>query len=434
MDDVVFSFKALFDNKYAMLSRVRNYVENIKEFTVEGNTITFKAKEKYFKNFDAAASGYWEVYPKHIYEDVEKAKKIVNTAVGSGPFVINKYERGKQIVLTRNPKWWGWKDPNYAEQLNFDRVIFRIFGGERIKGLELMKKGVGDFLELSPEEYVVKTKGDVWRKNTEKIKTNIKRPMPYGYIGWNLTNPKFKDKKVRRALAMLMNRQEMVKKYRYSLSEPATGPWFRKSPFANPEVKAIPFDPKAALALLREAGWKDSDKNGIVDKVVDGKKIELSFTIHFASKEHEKYLTWYQDDAKKAGVGIKLNLIEWNSLIKLLDERKFEAVRLGWGGGTIDNDPKQIWHSDSRRKGGSNYVGYNNPKVDELIDLARKEFDRDKRRPLLYEVYKLIAEDAPYVFLFNDTHIMYMHSKKIGKEKDGRTYGIGTSYWWDRTI
>ena len=109
------------------------------------------------------------------------------------------------------------------------------------------------------------------------------------------------------------------------------------------------------MSLLRAEGWKDTDGDMILDKVINGKKEKLSFTILEPSKDFEKYLTIFKEDAKKAGVEIKIKVIEWNTFIKLLNERKFEAVRLGWSAGSIEIDPKQIWHSSSISGGGSNF-------------------------------------------------------------------------------
>ena len=122
--------------------------------------------------------------------------------------------------------------------------------------------------------------------------------------------------------------------------------------------------------------------------------------------------------------------IEWNAFIKLLDERKFEAVRLSWSGGDLDWDPKQIWHSDSIANQGSNFAQYKNPTVDKLIDEARVTMDKKARIVKLKQVYKLIAEDVPYIFLFNGKFMYYAHSARVAKPKDTFTYEIGSNYWW----
>ena len=121
-------------------------------------------------------------------------------------------------------------------------------------------------------------------------------------------------------------------------------------------------------------------------------------------------------------------MIEWSSFIKLIDEKKFDAVRLGWGGGGQSWDPKQIWHSDSI-KGGSNFISYSNKKVDRLIDEARLVYDQEKRRDKLFVVQELIADDYPYVWISFPKFSLYGHTNRIYKEKATYPYGIGTSYW-----
>ena len=120
--------------------------------------------------------------------------------------------------------------------------------------------------------------------------------------------------------------------------------------------------------------------------------------------------------------------MEWNTFIKLLHERKFEAMRLAWSAGSIYWDPKQIWHSSSV-DGGSNFISYKNPKVDQLIDESRGIMDHEKRIPKMREIYKLIAEDYPYVFFFNSRYVLYAHTARVQKEQDTFKFDVGLNYW-----
>ena len=156
----------------------------------------------------------------------------------------------------------------------------------------------------------------------------------------------------------------------------------------------------------------------------------MSFTLLTANQDTMKYWTMYKEDAKKAGVDINVRFVEWNSFIKLVEEGNFDAIAMGWGGGSIDLDPKQIWHSESAVKGGSNFISYKNPAADKLIDEAREELDKKKRIPKLQKVYEMIADDAPYVFLFNDKFLLYGTTSRVKKVKDTYKYSIGESYWW----
>jgi peptide/nickel transport system substrate-binding protein/microcin C transport system substrate-binding protein len=150
----------------------------------------------------------------------------------------------------------------------------------------------------------------------------------------------------------------------------------------------------------------------------------------YGNKDTEKYWVLYQGDLRKVGIEMKLQLLDWNAMLKNIDDSNFEAIAMSWGAGSVDLDPKQIWHSDSAVKGGSNFIGYKNPEVDKLIDKARFEADKKKRIPILREVYRKIAADVPYAFLFVDKDALYARSAKIGVVKDTYHYSIGEEYWW----
>ena len=155
----------------------------------------------------------------------------------------------------------------------------------------------------------------------------------------------------------------------------------------------------------------------------------FSFTLLNANKDFEKYLVLYQDDLAKADIRMEIKLLEWNTFITKLDEAQFDAVVLGVVRGSVDLDPKQIWHSSSAVKGGSNVIGYQNPEVDRLIDEARQELDKSKRIPLLQQVYRADM-NAPYAFLFNSAAAAYAHTARLQKVRDTFTYDVGMDFWW----
>lgn len=428
-EDVKFSFDAIMhpENKYNTAHQ-KPYFENIESCTVldGGKKVQFKAKKKYFGNFNVVAG--MSILPKHLYENPseEQEKTLNKTLVGTGPYTLGEWRRGKFIVLEKNPAWWG--NSVYPDQHLFARQRLRFIKEGNI-AIQRLEKGDLDYNPLTAEEFVKKTSGKKWGKSVKKVQYENSASKSYNFIGWNLKNDFFKERDVRLALFHLVDREKMIEKYDYGLRLPATGPWYQQSVYANPDVKPIPYDPKKALELLRKHGWKDSDGDQILDKVINGKKTPFSFTILEPNKEFTKYLVTFQQDAKKVGIDVQIKVVEWNTFISLLNERKFEAVRLGWSGGAVDIDPKQIWHSDSADNKGSNFIGYSNKKVDALIDKARETLDQSERIPLLQEVFKLIAEDVPYVFMFNPKFGFYGYSERVQRPKDTFKYGVGMDYW-----
>lgn len=420
VEDVKFSFDVIFDDRFNAAHK-RPYYESIESpEIVDERTIKFRAKNTYFQNFDVVAGMF--ILPKHFYDAGHKKSVYNKQLIGTGPYYIALYNKGNRIVLEKNPDWW---DKN-SIQYNFPKVVLRFVGDKNIE-IEMLKKGSLDFMAMRAENFVKQTDGPKWGKEVHKVKVTNSSPKGYNFIGWNLTHPILKSKTVRKALYHLVDRKEMIEKFEYNYSVPAVGPIYPSSPYASPDLKPVEFNPKKALEMLRADGWSDTDGDNILDKVIDGKKTKFSITILEPWEGFGKYHTIFKEDAKKAGVEINIKIVEWNSFVKLLDERKFEAVRLAWSA-SVDWDPKQIWHSSSI-KGGSNFVGYNNPEADKLIDEARMIMDREERIKKLRKVEKMIVDDAPYVWFSYKETTMYGHTDRIKKPKDTFKYGIGTSYW-----
>lgn len=423
-EDVKFSYEAIMnpDYKAVILRPFYSFIENV---TIhDPHKITFKVKEKYFKNIDFI--GGMPVMPKHKYGNPKK--KFNKKVFASGPYKLDKWDKGRKIVLKRNKNWYGYKLAENKGKYNFKKIVYRFVKDPNVK-VEMLKKGRIDYMGMRPQIFGSVTKGPEWGKKVFAVKTTNEGAQGYGYVGWNLRDEKFKDAKVRKGLSLLLNRDFIIDKFMHNLYKPAVGPWYPSSMYADPSVKPDKFAPAKALALFREAGWSDSNKDGVLDKMINGKRVDFRFTIITGADETIKILTTYKEDAKKVGVDVNLKLVEWQTLLKLKDEEKFDGIAMAWGG-VVHSDPHQIWHSSNDVRGGSNYVGYNNPKVDKWITEARGILDNKARVPVMRKIYKQVAEDRPYLFLFTPKYTLYAHTARMQKEKDTYRFGVGVDYWW----
>lgn len=436
-EDVKFSFDILFKDKFNTIP-IRPYYEGLKEVKIiDKYNVEIIAKDKFWQNFERAAG--LTIYPKHFYEQDKKKSFFNKVVIGSGPYKLGLYSRGNRIVLERNKDWWGFQVEGQKEW-NFKKIVLRFVGDINV-ALEMLKKGSLDFDGFRAETYVKKAVGEMWGKSVHKVKTFNSTPKGYNFIGWNMKDPNdpeqdihkkrahpiLGDKRVRKALYHLVNRPLMIEKFEYNYSVPAVGPIYPQSPYHDKNLKPVQYDPKLSLKLLREAGWSDTDGDNILDKVVNGKKTKLAITILEPWEGFMRYLTVFKEDAKKAGVEINIKLMEWNSFIKLLEERKFDACRLAWSA-VVDWNPIQIWHSNSY-KGGSNFIGFSNKKADELMTKAKFIHDRAERIKLLNKVEKIIVDEHPYVWFSYKASTMYGYTNRIKREKDTYQYGIGNSFW-----
>lgn len=429
-DDVRFSVEAVRDPAYGASQRMPYYEDVEKIETPDPHTVIFKMKKKYFKNLEVLASqGFTPVLPKHIYGDPKK--RFDGAPIfGSGPYKVQAYNRGKNIILVRDENWWGKDMPNLKAMGKFKTINFRFIKEENLE-IEMVKKGDVDYMwPIQIESFEKKAVGAPFGTTIKKIQAENKIPKRYGFIGWNQKNPIFKERETRMALSHLFNRKMLIEKFMFDKAVEGRAPVYYKSPFLPADVKPIDFNPNKAKALLKKSGWDDKDKNGILEKTIDGQTKEFRFALLLPNRDVEKYFTMYKEDLKKAGIDMEIKLIEWNTFAKLLDEQKFDAVTLAWAGGSPEDDLKQIWHSDSSRLGGSNFISYSNKEVDKFIDQAREEMNKDKRKQLWQKAVRLIAQDAPYTYLFNLKYDLFLLNSRIGYDKPTYTYDFSHTHWY----
>lgn len=428
-EDVKYSFDVYFEKDRFNAPHMMVYLENIQDATViDPLTVRFRTKTLYFKNFDVIAGGL-TIIPKHYYSQGDvKDPKFNLTLVGTGPYILDEWSKGRRIVLKKNPNYWGDAVPYFKERANFDRILYRIVKEEAVS-LELFKKGDLDYTGLTPEQYTAQAKGGDWGKRLIAVKgeNSASTNYNYGFIAWNQLNPLFKDRDVRVALSHLINRDHMIEKFLFGMREKAVGPFGNRSSATNPKVKAIDYNPEQALALLKKAGWSIGP-NGL-SKKINGKDTLFEFTLLGANPDFEKYLTIIKEDMKKVGITMNIRVVEWNSFIKLLDERKYDAVTLAWSVNSLEPDPKQIWHSSAIAPPGHNFVSYSDKELDRLIDQVRVTMDAKKRIPIYHRIHEIIARDQPYSFFFNQKNYLYAVNARIQRKQDSFKYAIGTETW-----
>lgn len=427
IEDVKYSFDVFFEGRF-QAPHMQVYLQNIKEAKIlDSKTIQFTIKEPYFKNFEVVAG--LTIIPKHFYGTGDPAdSKFNKELIGTGPYRLEGWNKGQKITLTKNAEYWGNSQPYFKERFRFKRIVMRPVKEDAV-ALEMLKKGELDLLDLTPEQYVQKTKGSEWGTKVIAVKAENAAPsnFSYGYIGWNQKNPLFKDRDVRMAMSHLINRDFMIEKFRFGMSLKAVGPYGNKSPSSSPKVKPVEYDPKAALELLKKNGWKMGA--GGLTKVIDGKETPFEFTLIGANADNEKYWTVIKEDMKKIGITMNIKILEWNSFIKLVDERKFDAITMGWQVNSLESDLKQMFDSEEIKSPGHNFISYNSPELDKLIEQHRKTMDEGKRMKIAHQIHEIIAADQPYSFMFNSKFTLYAHTARIKKTKDTFKYAVGVDTW-----
>jgi ABC-type transport system substrate-binding protein len=185
-------------------------------------------------------------------------------------------------------------------------------------------------------------------------------------------------------------------------AERVTGDYYIYSPSYNPELKSIPYNPEKAADLLAEAGWWDSDNDGILDK--DGKPFQFEMLIRDMPPTMPaiQMLLQMQQNLKKLGIKMEIKQLEWGTFLDRIERGNFDACRLGWALSSPPShqDCYQIWHSSQIGEKGSNHLAYANPELDRLLEACRKELDETKRRATEFKIQKLLYDDQPETYLY----------------------------------
>ncbi len=383
--DILFSLDRIKDPRVDA-AHLRNYYQDIEKLEIiDDCTIRYHYRTPYFKALELC--GEIPIVPAHLFTDSNNFNQhpIGRHPVGTGPYRLLHWDTGKEIVLVRNEDYRG-------EKPHLNRIVYKIITGSTV-ALQVLKQGGLDFMGLLPIQWMRQTQTRRFEEHFQKLKYHLPT---YSYIGWNMRRPMFADRRVRLAMTLLMDREMILKKVLFGLGTVVNGTFYINSPEYNPNLGPHPYDPKAAVALLKDAGWQDRNGDGVLDR--DGVPFAFEFLISAGSKMGEQIATILQENLKGVGIRMEIRKLEWAVFVQRVDEHNFDACTMGW---SLDwnTDPYQLWHSSQADKG-SNFVGFRNEEADRIIEAARKEFDPQKRRQLYYRFSEILHEEQPYMFLF----------------------------------
>lgn len=430
-EDVRFSYEVLLHRKLKTRVKWLAYLGNVESVEVlDKHTVRFRVKRDHFRNLINLAS--LRIVPRHGFpgEDPNETP-LAKKPVGSGPYRLMKMDRNRLIQLRRDSDYWGRSLPQNLGRYNQDLLLIKVLQNDKV-ALESLKKGDLDLLGLTAEQWARETKSSPFGLGREsgqkliKIAVENKQPRSYSYVGWNLESPLFNDPRVRRAMSHLFDRETFIRKFFYDLRERAVGPFEANSRYRSPKVKVVKFSIPEAIRLLREAGWKDTDQDNLLDR--EGKAFQ--FTIMTADPDVSvKLLTLTKENMRKAGVEMKIQVMDWSAMLKLIDEYRYDAVMLGWSR-TAWPDPTALWHTQSAQPGGLNVVRYRNPEVDALIERGVRSIPDSARIPIYQRIHELIHADQPYTFMLESRYQLIAFRREFQQQKPWYAYTVGVDYWW----
>lgn len=365
------------------------------------------------------------IVPKHIFENIKRTE-IGNhesnfQPVSCGAFKLIKWNRNQDISLEADTTSFLFTAGQVAE------IIFKIIPDYTSRILQL-KKGDIDLVEYVKVEDVNDLKGE----QTLLVDDLVGRE--YDYIGWNNIDPDkpsqphkfFGSTNIRKALSMAINRKEILDEYLLGKGILASGP---VSPIfksvVNTKVNPYQYNPAEAKEFLNSEGWKDEDKNGILEKG----KTEFKFTLYYPSgnplREYTSVVV--RNNLKAVGVEAIPEKMEMGTFIDNLFDRKLDSWMAGWGV-VIPLELKPYWYSDPDIAS-LNFASYSNTEADKILDLLETKISTHKKNELIMRFQERIHDDEPVTFLYWTPNII-VRNRRIKNLKINPYGVIAHCYEW----
>ncbi|OLE37791.1 MAG: hypothetical protein AUG00_07210 [Candidatus Rokubacteria bacterium 13_1_20CM_2_70_7] len=394
-DDVVFTYNIMMHPKTITPLKVRyefiDKVEKLSDYTVQ-----FTLKRPIL---NALAKFSFKVIPKHgpsnsLY--LTREDPFVQHPIGTGPFVLKTITTDREIVLVANENY-------FKGRPHINRFISKPFADQNIMTQALMFNAIDMVVLVNPRD-IPELQGD------KRFVLQPYNALSYAFFGYNLRNPLLADKRVRKAFTYAVKRQEMLDAFFNGQGTIISGPFAPGSWAYNLDVQPLPFDPQTAIALLREAGFA-LGPDGVMQK--DGKKLTLSLKVPI-EKESEavkRVVLAFQNYLKNIGVAVKVEFKEWQAWKEsVFLDHDFDIIFASW---VFDDsaDISSLFHSAEIGSWKNNFGAYSNPEVDGLIVESKLTLDHEKRRTINRKLHAILAEEAPYTFLWTLTNYSGYHKK-----------------------
>lgn len=383
--DVLFTYQKIIDPK--VFNSIKSNFTEVKSVKIIDNlTIEIEYKKPYFKALESWMVG---LLPEHILKDEEDlmTSSFNKNPIGTGSYILKEFKTAQDIELIANKNYFEGKP-------KIDRILYKFLPDVNTSFLFLKQQKL-DIGGLTPMQITRQLNNDF--ENSFDILSNPS--FGFSYLGFNLNNPKFQNIKVRQALSLAINRQELIDILFFGYANVCTGPFMPKSFAFNEDIKEPIQDLVEAKKLLKEAGY--DEKNPL--------KFELITNTGNDIRVNTAQILQYQ--LSKIGVEMKIRVMEWQAFLNtVVTPRNFETILLGWSLALMP-DAYPLWHSNSAKLGGFNLTNYSNKRVDELIEKGSNTINKDDLSLIYKEIFKIIAEDLPYLFLYIPDSITAINKK-----------------------
>jgi microcin C transport system substrate-binding protein len=396
--------------------------------------VSVKSKVLNWRNF-LYFSGM-SIYPAHVLKSVDGAAYLKDynfkLLPGSGGYRVDEADivKGKSVSVRRRTDYWAEKYRRNIGLNNFDEIREVVVRDQKL-AFEMFKKGdLDDYYVNVSREWVEELNFDrVQRGLIQKRKIFNDNPNGPSGLAFNTRKAPYSDIRVRKALALLQNRQELIDRLFFKEYVPLNS-YHPGGIYENRSNPKNLYDQQAALQLLADAGWKDRDAQGRLTN----RGQPLTVEVLYSDKGQETWMTVYQEELRKVGIGMNLRLVTPETLFKLVMDRNFDVVSMAWGGLLFPNPETSFASSMADVPNNNNITGFKDPRVDELLTQYDKEFDQKKRVAIIQEIDGILANSYHYILGWDAPFQRIAYWNRFG-QPEGYLTRVGdfrdmTSLWW----
>jgi peptide/nickel transport system substrate-binding protein len=449
VDDVLFTTKVQvcpLTNNTNVKGNYTSVIESVRKHPEDPYKFIMRAKTLHVSNLDIFSEiymqqkSYWDpdgildnLTFEEMYDENFKASDelsdwfngfnngdnsyVPSKLVGLGPYQVTEFNIGSYITLEKKENWYGDDNTTDLAYQNYpDKIIFKIISDDAASYLAIKNQQLDVSTYLGTTKLMKLQAIDYFNENYHSA---FMDQYSYSYIGLNMKpdgtefKPFFTDKKVRRAMAHLVPVDEIIDVIVQgkAVRQVANVSPLKKS--YNTDLKLIDFNVEKAKKLLEEAGWVDTDKNNIRDKVVNGEKLQFSFKLSYMSGNAatKETILMIKEEMYKAGIEVIPSPMDFTLFYKNAQDHKFDAMMGGWGASAGYSDPMQLWHTEAWASKGSNFTGFGDAESDELIRLTNTSLDHDEHIAASKALQKKIYDEQPYVFLYSVKRKIAIHKR-----------------------
>lgn len=320
----------------------------------------------------------------------QQPDQIFNQGFESGPFVFD-HANDFEWSIKKNEKYSGLAELDPAPQLQ--RVAFKIFTDSQTRYAALIKGDI-DLIQNSLDNDKV---GEIIAKRADQFQVQLRTFDATAFLGFNFKNKFFSDVRVRRAIGLALNREEILRFTLQGMGQIANSMFPPDHAFSFKNKSPLSYNTREAELLLNAAGYPDPDGS-------QGPRHRAEFTLKVPlNRERIAVAKAIAGQLKKVGIKVKVEVLEYNTFLKHLNDGNIQAWIGNWTGYKDGDHLHFVFHSARVPPSGGNRGFYQNKELDRLLDQAKTERNTSERKTLYQKAQAILAEEIPYVFLWHRT-------------------------------